>query len=122
MSNHVKKFYEAVSVLGSHGHIKQRLIQAYEDNLAHIEYESLPAEVRQPFAELSRLMKQVEPLNGEGPIFASVRKMSIDQADDCARRIIDLYSDMIRSSITSDGTIPLPVDDRAANVVAVHTN
>ena len=122
MSNHIKKFYNAVSALASHGHIKQRLIKAYEDNLAHIEYETLPAEVRQSFADLSRLMNTVEPLNGEGPIFASVRKMSIDQADDCAQRIIDLYSDMIRSSITSDGTIPIQVDDRSGVAARVHTN
>lgn len=123
MSNHVKKFYSAVMVLGSHGHIKQRLIRAYEDNLAHIEDDSLPAEVRQPFAELGDRMKQVEPLNGEGPICASVRKMSIDEADDCARQIIDLYGDMIRATIGDEASMPVAIDERsAATPVLVTTN
>jgi hypothetical protein len=32
MSYHVDRFYAAVSVLSGHGHIKQRLIKAYEEN------------------------------------------------------------------------------------------
>ena len=118
MSNHVKKFYTAVSVLAGHGHIKQRLIQAYEDNLAHIEDDMLPAELREPFADLSGLMNTVEPLNGEGPICASVRKMSIDEADACAHRIIDLYADMVRYASNSEEASPLQMEDRAAAAVA----
>jgi len=114
MSNHVKKFYTAVSVLAGHGHIKQRLIQAYEDNLAHIEDDMIPASLREPFADLSDLMNQVEPLNGEGPICASVRKMSIDEADACAHRIIDLYAGMIRSADSTQEALPLQIEDRAA--------
>lgn len=122
MANHVKKFYTAVSILGSHGHIKQRLIRAYEDNLAYIEDDTLPADVRGPFAELGRRMKQVEPLNGEGPICASVRKMSIDEADDCARKIIDLYGDMIRATLSDEAALPLKIDDRSVSAVLVNTN
>ncbi len=96
MSNHVNRFYTAVSVLAGHGHIKQRLIQAYEDSLAIIEDDEMPIALRQSFADLRNMMNQVDPLNGEGPICASVRKMSVEQADACARRIIDLYGDMIR--------------------------
>jgi hypothetical protein len=113
MSNHVKKFYTAVSVLAGHGHIKQRLIQAYEDNLAHIEDDMIPADLREPFADLSHLMNTVEPLNGEGPICASVRKMSIDDADECARRIIDLYAGMVRFAVSAEETLPMHIEDRA---------
>ncbi len=68
-------------------------------------------------------MNQVEPLNGEGPICASVRKMSIGEADECAQRILDLYSDMVRVSLDGDQPIPLKVEDRqVATPVLVNTN
>lgn len=124
MSNHVNRFYTAVSTLAGHGHIKQRLIQAFEDNLAHIDDDTIPITVRESFAELNDLMNQVEPLNGEGPICASVRKMSIDDADKCARRIIDLYSDMLRFNANSQEALPLPIEDKPSVVapILVKTN
>jgi hypothetical protein len=124
MSNHVNRFYTAVSVLAGHGHIKQRLIQAFEDNLAHIDDDTLPSAVREPFAELNDMMKQVEPLNGEGPICASVRKMSIDEAGECARRIIDLYGDMVRFNFSAQDTLALQMEDKTSVVapILVKTN
>jgi hypothetical protein len=124
MSNHVNRFYTAVSVLAGHGHIKQRLIQAFDDNLAHIDDDTIPITVREPFAELNDLMNQVEPLNGEGPICASVRKMSIDEADECARRIIDLYSDMLKFAVNSEAALPLQMEDKPPVVapILVKTN
>lgn len=124
MSNHVKKFHTAVSVLAGHGHIKQRLIKAFEDNLAHIEDDTMPSELRESFLDLNHVMNQVEPLNGEGPICASVRKMSIIEADECAQRILDLYGDMVRVSIDNAGeAIPLQVEDRKLTApVLVKTN
>ncbi|MDX1404882.1 MAG: hypothetical protein R3192_10100 [Woeseiaceae bacterium] len=123
MTNHVKKFYSAVSVLTGHGHIKQRLIKAFEDNLAHIEHDNLPGDLRESFGELSHLMTQVEPLNGEGPICASVRKMSIDEADQCAQRILDLYRNMLQGAADKHTAIPLQVEDRQVTTpVLVNTN
>jgi hypothetical protein len=112
MSNHVNRFYTAVSVLAGHGHIKQRLIQAYEDSLAIIEDDEMPIALRQSFADLRNMMNQVDPLNGEGPICASVRKMSVEEADACARRIIDLYGDMIRFIDSVQENLPLQVQDQ----------
>jgi len=112
MSNHVNRFYTAVSVLAGHGHIKQRLIQAYEDSLAIIEDDEIPIALRQSFADLRNMMNQVDPLNGEGPICASVRKMSVEEADACARRIIDLYGDMIRFVDSVQENLPLQMQDQ----------
>ena len=96
MSNHVNRFYAAASVLAGHGYIKQRLVKAYEENLAAIEDEELPIIVKQSFADLRHIMSRVAPVKTEGPIRASVRKMSVEEVDDCAHKIIDLYTDMIR--------------------------
>jgi hypothetical protein len=114
MSNHVNRFYTAVSVLAGHGHIKQRLIQAYQDSLSFIEDDTMPIALRQTFGELRRLMNQVEPLNGEGPICASVRKMSLMEADQCARMIIDLYGDMIRIADVVQEVLPLQIKIQTA--------
>ena len=95
MSNHVDRFYAAVSVVASHGNIKQRLVAAFEEHLAIIEDEELPVAVREKFAELRTLMTGVEPLNGEGHIRATVRKMSVVEADECSRRMLDHYTDMV---------------------------
>ena len=98
MYNHVNRFYAAVSVLGGHGRIKQRLVKAYEENLAIIEVEDLPIAVKQSFADLRHMMSRVDPVKAEGRIRASVRKMSVAEAEECAHKMIDLYRDMIRYS------------------------
>ncbi len=96
MSNHVERFYAALAVLAAHGDIKQRLIRAFEDHLGTIELEELPVAVKEHFAEMKSLMTGVEPLNGEGHVRATVRKMSVPEADHCAKLIIDLYAEMLR--------------------------
>jgi hypothetical protein len=124
MPNQVNRFYTAVSVLAGHGHIKQRLIQAFENNLAHIDDDTIPIAVRESFAELNDLMNQVEPLNGEGPICASVRKMSIEEAGECARRILDLYGDMLGFAVDSEDALPIQIEGKQAVVapILVKTN
>ena len=112
MSYHVDDFFAAVSVLAGHGHIKQRLISAYEDNLTSIRADDLPIPVKQNFADLKDLMHRVAPLNGEGPICASVRKMSVDEANQCAQLMVELYGDMIRHSDNGQTALPLQIDER----------
>ncbi len=112
MSNHVNRFYAAVSVLAGHGHIKQRLVKAYQENLAVIEDEDLPIAVKQSFADLRHMMSQIAPVKREGRIRASVRKMSVKEADECAHKMIDLYRDMIRYS--DNAQEPLLIGDQPA--------
>lgn len=95
MSNHVDRFYAALAVVASHGNIKQRLVSAFEEHLADIEDAELPAAVRKKFIKLRAMVTGVEPLNGEGHIRATVRKMSEMEADACGRKILDLYTDMV---------------------------
>ena len=111
MSYHVDHFFAAVSVLAGHGHIKQRLIKAFDENLVEIQGDELPIAMQQPFADLRREMLRVSPLNGEGAICASVRKMSLDQASDCAGRIVKLYGEIARRH--DDMQVSLPLNDAA---------
>ena len=57
---------------------------------------SLPPEARQPFAELKRVLHAVAPLNGEGPVRATVRKMSDLEAGGFAGRIVGMLGDLAR--------------------------
>ena len=115
MSNHINRFYAAVSVLAGHGRIKQRLVKAYEENLAVIEDEGLPIAVKQSFADLRHMMNRVDSVvKREGRIYASVRKMSVEEADECAHKIIDLYADMIRYSDNAQESLPLQFGDQPA--------
>ena len=107
MTDHVDRFHAALKVLVGHGHIKQRLIKAFEENLADIHEDELPIGMKQPFADLRHEMLRVSPLNGEGAICASVRKMSLDQASDCAGRIVTLYGDMTRQRDDLQVNLPL---------------
>ena len=109
MTNHVECFHAALTVLAGHGHIKQRLIKAYEENLVSINEDELPVSMMQQFADLRRQMYCVTPLNGEGAICASVRKMSFDEASECAALVVTLFGEISR--IQDDAQVALPLDD-----------
>lgn len=96
MFDPVDRFFAAVSVMAGDGNVKQRLVQAYEDHLETLEESSLPADARQPFAELMRVLRAVAPLNGEGPVRATVRKMSPQDAARCGRLMLELLTLLVR--------------------------
>ena len=109
MTYHVDRFYAAVSVLAGDGHIKQRLIKAYRENLDDIVEDDLPRELKQSFRELRSRLHCVAPLNGEGPVCASVRKMSVQDASECAAAVVSLYGEVIRQAENLQD--PLPLND-----------
>jgi hypothetical protein len=107
MTDHLDRFHTALTVLAGHGHIKQRLIKAFEDNLVDIHEDELPIAMKQSFADLRHDMHRVTPLNGEGPICASVRKMSLDEASEIAGRIVSLYGEIARRRDDLQTSLPL---------------
>jgi hypothetical protein len=110
MTYHVDRFYAAVSVLAGDGHIKQRLMRAYQDNLDDISEDELPRRLKKRFSKLRSRMHRVAPLNGEGPICASVRKMSVHEASDCAVSVVSLYGEIIRQAGELEDPLPLQGD------------
>jgi hypothetical protein len=71
--------------------IKHRLVCACRRHLASISEDQLPFEVRESFSQVMGLLHGVEPLRGEDAVAASVRKMSIQEADDCAALIVEIF-------------------------------
>ena len=107
MTDHVDRFHAALLVLAGHGHVKQRLIKAFEEHLDDIHEDELPVALKQSFADLRNEMQRVAPLNGEGPICASVRKMSVDEASECAVSVVSLYGELSRLSHGDENVLPL---------------
>ena len=113
MTNHVERFHAALTVLAGHGHIKQRLIKAYEENLVAISDDEMPITLKQTFADLTQQMHSVTPLNGEGPICASVRKMSFEEAGECAALVVTIYGELSRLRDDTQASLPLVETDEA---------
>ena len=112
MSNHAQRFYDAVAVMTGHGNIKQRLIKAFEENLAAIEEHDLPIAVRESFSALREKLSEVAPLNGEGCVRASVRKMSVSDADACGRRMLEIYRDIMRIGEDAGEPVAISVGEK----------
>lgn len=81
--------------------IKQRLVCAYRRHLASLRAEQLPAEVREAFDQLMTTLQGVVPLRGEDAVSASVRKMSIQEADDCSSQIVEIYGVTCRALLNA---------------------
>jgi hypothetical protein len=81
--------------------IKQRLICAYRRYLASLPEDQLPVEVRGQFGQVMRCLRGVQPLRGEDAVAASVRKMSNQEADDCAALIVEMFGLMCRDNAAS---------------------
>jgi hypothetical protein len=80
--------------------IKQRLICAYRRHLASLPEDQLPGDVRESFGQVMRCLRGVQPLRGEDAVAASVRKMSNQEADDCAALIVEIFGLMSRDHVT----------------------
>ena len=110
MTRSVDRFHAALTVLAAHGHIKQRLTKAYEEHLHGIDEDDLPISLKQSFADLRRSMQSVAPLQGESAICASVRKMSPNDAAECAAEIVTMFSELARLREDVHANLPLGED------------
>ena len=79
--------------------IKQRIVSAYRQYLALMPEEQLPPDTRDAYARIMRSLRGVQPLRGEDEVTASVRKMSGQEADDCATLIVGMFAQLCRSQI-----------------------
>jgi len=87
--------------------IKQRLISAYRRYLVSLPEDALPMEVRESFRQVMSCLMGVQPLRGEDAVVASVRKMSNQEADDCAAVIVEIFGLTCRNHIASNRPNPV---------------
>jgi hypothetical protein len=87
--------------------IKQRLVCAYRRHLAALPENEIPSEVRESYSHVIRSLCGVQPLRGEDAVAASVRKMSNQEADDCAAQIVEIFGLMCKThhNATRSGSV-----------------
>jgi hypothetical protein len=95
--------------------IKQRLVSAYRRYLTALPEDALPMEVRASFRQVMGSLRGVQPLRGEDAVVASVRKMSNQEADDCAALIVEIFGLTCRThAVRPNPVIQLHSVDRTA--------
>jgi hypothetical protein len=94
-----ENFHSATLELVRSTPIKQRLVCAYRRHLASLPEDQLPGDVRESFGQVMRTLRGVQPLRGEDAVAASVRKMSNQEADECAALIVEIFGLMCRAHV-----------------------
>ena len=105
MANHIDQFNAAVMMIVGHGDIKVRLISAFEKHLAVVDSDVLPDVIKNQFIDLRCRMTGVEPLKGEGQVRATVRKMSIIEAEKCAQEMLAIYIRLLSKGNTVNESV-----------------
>ena len=96
-----ESLHKATLELAKPSALKQRLTDAYTRYLIDLTTQDMPSEVRQDFEALRQSMTRVRPQHGECAVTATVRKMSIGEADACAARIVALLDALHRTSLSA---------------------
>jgi hypothetical protein len=90
--------------------------------LASLPEDDIPAEIREIFGQVMRSLRGVQPLPGEDAVTASVRKMSNQEADDCAALIVEIFGQMCKThdyAAHTDNVVQMRAVERAADDFAV---
>ncbi len=93
-----ESLHKATLELAKPSALKQRLTHAFSRHLLDLPPNEMPGELRQDFEALCQSMTRVRPQNGESAVAATVRKMSIGEADACAARIVALLDSLHRTA------------------------
>jgi hypothetical protein len=92
-----QRFAAATELLAGSGSIKDRLLEAYRNELAELEFEQLPQELRADYMRWHASMNRVRPLRGEDAVRATLRKISGIEADRLAQTFVKLSIRLLRS-------------------------
>ena len=85
--------------------VKQRLVDAWTQELEDIGISELPRQLRADFRVLRKAMNTAQPQPHESAASASVRKMSAKQAARHTVRILQLSQDLQRISVQAETII-----------------
>jgi hypothetical protein len=93
--------HKATLELARSSALKQRLTDAWSRHLEDLSATEMPDELREDFESLRLAMTRVRPFPGETAVVATVRKMSMGEADGCAQRIVALLDALHRRVTTA---------------------
>jgi hypothetical protein len=91
------RFRSAALMLVRSGSVKERLQAAYRLQLADIDSEQLPGEVRKDFESLRSALTREKPMRGEDAVAATIRKLSSREADELAASLIEIFATFSRT-------------------------
>jgi hypothetical protein len=91
-----ESLHKAALELAGSAPLKQRLTDAFTRHLLELPNYEIPGELRPDFEWLRQSMTRIPPAYGESAVVATVRKMSIGDADACATRIVELLDRLHR--------------------------
>jgi hypothetical protein len=94
MSTTWEQLEGAVLTLARSGTIKERLADAFRNHLAHLSADALPESLRADLQACHDVLTRERPLRGEDAVRATVRKMSNEEADEVACRVVRLFGAM----------------------------
>jgi hypothetical protein len=105
--------------------IKDRLVDAYLNYLAHVHEEDLPSDVCEEFRALTDTLTRVSPeLRGDDPLRATVRKMSSDDAAIAAAAVVRMFGAVSRATawaaVHAAGSTSAHSSKSVTNVVSLH--
>jgi predicted phage gp36 major capsid-like protein len=88
-------------MLARSGTVKERLQAAYRLQLADIDSEQLPDDVRKDFESLRCALTREKPMRGEDAVAATIRKLSSREVDDLAASLIEIFATYSRTQDTA---------------------
>lgn len=107
-----ERLHGATSSLVGSANIKVRLAEAYLKHLDKLDPSQVPRELREDYVALVDALTHVAPQRGETAVAATVRKMSLDEADRCAAVIVGMLASLYRAQVMAAGPL--------AEVVPLH--
>src|SRR5262245_44560932 len=98
-----ESLHKATLELTKSSALKQRLTDAFTRHLLDLPPAEMPRELRADFEALCGRMTRIRPVNGETAVMATVRKMSMEEADACASGIVALLDALHHHDAASPG-------------------
>ncbi len=109
-----ESLHKAALELAKPSPLKQRLTDAFMHHLLDLPPYEIPGDLRPDFEALRQSMTRVRPLQGESVVAATVRKMSIGEAEACASRIVALLDSLHRTTLAAPTKAGSQAQGRAA--------
>jgi len=111
------RFRAAALMLARSGTVKERLQAAYRLQLADLDSEQLPSDLRKDFESLRKALTREKPMRGEDAVAATIRKLSSREADELATSLIEIFAKFSRTQdIAPPNRTPAP-NNQTAQVI-----
>jgi len=112
-----EQFQGATLSLVRSGALKDRITNAYRNHLAHVDEAELPKDVREAFRSFHRTMSRERPLvRGDDAFRATLRKMSMDEAEEVACSVVRMLCALQRSGTRAGAqVVPFYITEHGAD-------